>query len=102
MGIMVIPFWKAQQFTNTEIGAVSGILGAVATTLGGLLGGWFTTRYGIGRGLLVLGIFQAVSNLGYWAAALPGLGRYAVFTLSHVQLSFQLSSLLHSQEAGSD
>jgi MFS transporter, PAT family, beta-lactamase induction signal transducer AmpG len=81
MGIMVIPFWKAQQFTNTEIGAVSGILGSVATTLGGFIGGWFTTRFGIGRGLLVLGIFQAVSNLGYWAAALPGLGRYAVFTL---------------------
>jgi PAT family beta-lactamase induction signal transducer AmpG len=81
MGIMVIPFWKAQQFTNTEIGVVSGILGSVATTLGGFLGGWFTSRYGIGRGLLVLGIFQAVSNLGYWVAALPGLGRYAVFTL---------------------
>ena len=81
MGIMVIPFWKAQHFTNTEIGVVSGILGAVATTLGGFLGGWFTSRYGIGRGLLVLGIFQAVSNLGYWVAALPGLGRYAVFTL---------------------
>ena len=81
MGIMVIPFWKAQHFTNTEIGVVSGILGSVATTLGGFLGGWFTSRYGIGRGLLVLGIFQAVSNLGYWVAALPGLGRYAVFTL---------------------
>jgi len=81
MGIMVIPFWKAQQFTNTEIGVVSGILGSVATTLGAFLGGWFTSRFGIGRGLLVLGIFQAVSNLGYWVAALPGLGRYAVVTL---------------------
>jgi PAT family beta-lactamase induction signal transducer AmpG len=82
MGTMVIPFWKNQSFTNTEIGVVSGILGSVATTLGGLLGGWFTSRFGIGRSLWVLGIFQAVSNLGYWAAALPGMGRLALFHFS--------------------
>jgi PAT family beta-lactamase induction signal transducer AmpG len=28
-----------------------------------------------------MGILQAVSNLGYWAAALPGMGRYALFSL---------------------
>lgn len=82
MGIMVIPFWKNQAFTNTEIGVVSGILGSVATTLGGFLGGWFTSRFGIGTSLWVLGIFQAVSNLGYWVAALPGMGRLALFHLS--------------------
>jgi PAT family beta-lactamase induction signal transducer AmpG len=85
MGTMVIPFWKSQSFTNTEIGVVSGILGSVATTLGGFLGGWFTSRFGIGRSLWVLGIFQAVSNLGYWAAALPGMGRLALF---HISLPF--------------
>lgn len=82
MGTMVIPFWKNQAFTNTEIGMVSGLLGSVATTLGAFLGGWFTSRFGIGRSLWVLGIFQAVSNLGYWAAALPGMGRLALFNLS--------------------
>jgi PAT family beta-lactamase induction signal transducer AmpG len=81
MGTMVIPFWKNQTFTNTEIGLVSGLLGSVATTLGGFLGGWFTSRFGIGKSLWVLGIFQAVSNLGYWAAALPGMGRLALFHL---------------------
>jgi PAT family beta-lactamase induction signal transducer AmpG len=85
MGIMVIPFWKNQAFTNTEIGIVSGILGSVATTLGGFLGGWFTSRFGIGTSLWVLGIFQAVSNLGYWAAALPGMARLALF---HLPLPF--------------
>lgn len=89
MGTMVIPFWKSQAFTNTEIGVVSGLLGSVATTLGGLLGGWFTSRFGIGRSLWVLGIFQAISNLGYWAAALPGVGRQVLFhlTLPFSQLS---------------
>jgi len=81
MGIMVIPFWKSLAFSGTEIGVVSGILGSVATTLGGLAGGWFTSRFGIGTSLWALGIFQAVSNLGYWLAALPGLGRLALFAL---------------------
>jgi PAT family beta-lactamase induction signal transducer AmpG len=80
MGIMVIPFWKSLNFTGTQIGVVSGILGSVATTLGGLVGGWFTSRFGIGVSLWALGIFQAVSNLGYWLAALPGLGRLVLFT----------------------
>lgn len=81
MGIMVIPFWKSRSFSGTEIGVVSGILGSVATTLGGLVGGWFTSRFGIARSLWVLGIFQAASNLGYWAAALPGMGRLVLFSL---------------------
>jgi PAT family beta-lactamase induction signal transducer AmpG len=82
MGTMVIPFWKNQHFTNTEIGVVSGILGSLATSLGALLGGWFTSRFGIARSLWVLGLFQAVSNLGYWIAALPGMGRKVLFEIS--------------------
>ena len=85
MGIMVIPFWKSHAFTGTEIGVVSGILGSVASTLGGLVGGWFTSRFGIGISLWALGIFQAVSNLGYWVAALPGMGRLVLF---HIHLPF--------------
>jgi PAT family beta-lactamase induction signal transducer AmpG len=81
MGIMVIPFWKSLHFSGTQIGVVSGMLGSVASTLGGLLGGWFTSRFGIGTSLWVLGIFQAVSNLGYWLAALPGMGRLVLFHL---------------------
>ncbi|MFZ5448492.1 MAG: MFS transporter [Thermodesulfobacteriota bacterium] len=79
MGSMVSPFWKDQGFSGTQFGVVSGIFGAGATILGGLLGGGFTSRFGIGRGLWVLGILQAVSNLGYWVAALPGLGRRVLF-----------------------
>jgi PAT family beta-lactamase induction signal transducer AmpG len=78
---MVSPFWKDQGFSGTQFGVVSGIFGAVATIIGGLLGGGFTSRFGIGRGLWVLGILQAVSNLGYWVAALPGMGRRVLFSL---------------------
>ena len=91
MASMVSPFWKDQGFSGSEFGVVSGILGAGATILGGLLGGWATSRWGISRGLWTMGILQAVSNLGYWAAALPGMARYAVFTIALPFLSHPLA-----------
>ena len=84
MATMISPFWRDQGFSGTEFGVVSGILGSLATILGGLLGGVLTTRWGIGHGLWSMGIFQAVSNLGYWAAALPDMGRKVLFYLPFV------------------
>jgi PAT family beta-lactamase induction signal transducer AmpG len=72
LGPMVRPFWVDRQFTPVQIGAVPGTLGVIGTILGALLGGALTARWGIFRALWVLGIFQAVSNLGYaGVAALP-------------------------------
>jgi PAT family beta-lactamase induction signal transducer AmpG len=82
MGSMVSPFWVDQGFSRTEIGLVSGTFGAVATIFGGLLGGFLTSYWGIARGLWVLGALQACSNLGYWAAALPGVWRYTIYFAS--------------------
>jgi len=82
MASMVSPFWKDQGFSGTQFGLVSGIFGAVATILGGLLGGWLTSRWGIGKGLWTMGMLQAFSNLGYWAAALPGMGRYVLLQIT--------------------
>jgi len=85
MASMISPFWKDLGFSGTQYGLVSGILGSVATILGGLLGGWLTSRWGIGTGLWSMGMLQAFSNLGYWVAALPGMGKYALF---HISLPF--------------
>ncbi|MFW6112759.1 MAG: MFS transporter [Thermodesulfobacteriota bacterium] len=82
MASMVSPFWKDLGFSGTQYGLVSGIFGSAATILGGLLGGWLTSRWGIGTGLWSMGMLQAFSNLGYWAAALPGMGKYVLFHLS--------------------
>lgn len=82
MASMVSPFWKDQGFSATQFGTVSGLLGSVATILGGLVGGVLTSRWGIGRGIWTMGMFQAFSNLGYWAAALPGMSRRVLFELS--------------------
>jgi len=72
MGSMIYPFWVDRGFTLLEIGAVPGTVGVISTILGALLGGLLTSRWGIFKGLWVLGLFQAASNLVYaGAAALP-------------------------------
>ncbi len=70
MGFMVKPFWVDAGFTATQIGLVSVNLGLILSIAGGLVGGWFTDRVGIFKALWILGLFQALSNLGYvWAAS---------------------------------
>ena len=69
MGFMVKPFWVDAGFSATEIGLVSVNIGLGLSIAGGLVGGWYTDRAGIFKGLWVLGLFQALSNLGYAIAA---------------------------------
>ncbi len=82
LGSMVSPFWVDQGFSRTEIGLISGTLGTVLNILGSLLGGFLTSYWGIATGLWALGAFQAVSNLGYFAAAIPGVWRYTIYLAS--------------------
>jgi len=69
MGFMVKPFWVDAGFSPAQIGLVSVNLGLALSIAGGLVGGWYVDRRGIFRGLWVLGLWQAASNLVYaWAA----------------------------------
>lgn len=69
MGFMVKPFWVDAGFTAAEIGLVSVNLGLVLSIAGGLAGGWYADRAGLFKALWVLGLAQALSNLGYALAA---------------------------------
>ena len=69
MGFMVKPFWVDAGFTATEIGLVSVNIGLGLSIAGGIAGGWYTDRAGIFKALWVLGLFQALSNIGYAVAA---------------------------------
>jgi PAT family beta-lactamase induction signal transducer AmpG len=69
MGFMVKPFWVDAGFTPAQIGLVSVNVGLALSIAGGLVGGWYVDRAGIYKGLWVLGIAQAMSNLGYALAA---------------------------------
>ncbi len=66
---MTRPFWVDRGFSLEEIGAVLTTGRMVATLAGAMLGGVLTSRLGIGTALWTLGLLQAGSNLGYWAAA---------------------------------
>lgn len=58
-------------FSPTDVGAVKGV-GIVATLLGALLGGIMMTRTGLVPSLLIFGVLQAASNLGFAAVAIVG------------------------------
>lgn len=58
-------------FSSTDVGAVKG-LGIFATLLGAFVGGLLMARSGLVRSLLIFGVLQAVSNLGFVALAVAG------------------------------
>ena len=53
-------------FDPGEVGIVNKTLGLAATIVGALFGGSLMVRLGLYRSLMLFGILQAVSNLGYW------------------------------------
>jgi PAT family beta-lactamase induction signal transducer AmpG len=59
-------------FSQTEIGAIQGGMGLLATIVGTLAGGAILSKIGINRSLWVFGGLQAVSNLAYFVLALVG------------------------------
>jgi PAT family beta-lactamase induction signal transducer AmpG len=95
MGFMVKPFWVDSGFTATEIGLVSVNLGLGLSIAGGLAGGWYADRVGIFRALWVLGLAQAVSNLGYAfaAGAVPHDPTGASLTDAHRAIVYAASGL---------
>ena len=69
---MIKPFWLDNGFSVQQIGWVQTTLGVGASIVGALAGGAATKWLGTWRALWVLGIVQAASNLGYYAAAAAG------------------------------
>ena len=95
MGFMVKPFWVDSGFTATQIGLVSVNIGLLLSILGGIAGGWFTDRVGIFHALWILGLFQALSNLGYvWAAGvIPAMASGQALTADHQAIMYGASAL---------
>ncbi len=65
VGNMATPFLLDVGYSKTEIGAIQGTFGFMATTVGVIGGGLVITKIGIYRSLWVFGGLQALSNLGY-------------------------------------
>ncbi len=58
-------------FSATDVGAVKGV-GILATLLGALLGGVMMARSRLVQSLLVFGVLQAVSNIGFVVVSVVG------------------------------
>ena len=66
---MSTPFLLKIGFSQTDIGAIQGGLGLLATIVGALAGGAILSKIGINRSLWIFGGLQAVSNLAYFILA---------------------------------
>lgn len=95
IGLMIKPFWVDAGFGAAEIGLVSVNIGLVLSIVGGLAGGWFTDRVGIFHSLWILGLAQAVSNLGYvWAATvIPHVSPELPILFEHKALIYSASAM---------
>mgnify|MGYP001815459238 CR=1 FL=1 len=97
MGFMIKPFWVDSGFSATQIGLVSVNIGLALSIAGGIAGGWFTDRMGIFRGLWILGLLQAGSNLGYaWVAAVIPAAEAGAPVALHYQAMMYTASALES------
>ena len=72
MAPMTKPFLLDRGLSLQVVGDFVTPLMIVATVAGALLGGWLTRRWGVFTALWTLGLAQALSNLGYAAAAFHG------------------------------
>lgn len=62
---LLTPFLLQTGFTNTQIADATKLVGLIASIIGALLGGAVVARVGLARSLLVFGLLQAATNLGY-------------------------------------
>ncbi len=62
---MTTPFILATGYTKTDIGTVAKSFGMVATILGGIIGGTVMLRMNLKVSLILFGVLQAVSTLGF-------------------------------------
>ena len=74
-GSLMTPFLlQAMQYSTAEVGVVNKVIGLWLTIGGALLGGALMLKLGLWRALLLFGVLQMVSNLGFWWLAVNGRG----------------------------
>ncbi|BAZ50846.1 major facilitator superfamily protein [Nostoc sp. NIES-4103] len=82
---MSTPFLLQTGFTQTDIGAIQGGLGLIATIVGTLAGGAVLSKIGLNRSLWVFGGLQALSNLAYLLLAQVGKNYQALVLTINIE-----------------
>jgi PAT family beta-lactamase induction signal transducer AmpG len=74
-GSLMTPFLlKSMAYTSAEVGVVNKVIGLWLTIGGALVGGLLMIKLGLWRALLLFGVLQMASNLGFWWLAVNGQG----------------------------
>jgi PAT family beta-lactamase induction signal transducer AmpG len=74
-GSLMTPFLlQGMQYGPAEVGVVNKVIGLWLTIAGAIVGGALMIRLGLWRSLLLFGILQMASNLGFWWLAVSGRG----------------------------
>ncbi len=74
-GSLMTPFLlKSMAYASAEVGVVNKVIGLWLTIGGALLGGLLMLKLGLWRALMLFGVLQLLSNLGFWWLAVNGKG----------------------------
>ena len=74
-GSLMTPFLlQSMAYSPAEVGVVNKVIGLWLTIAGALLGGVLMLKLGLWRSLLLFGLLQMASNLGFWWLAVNGKG----------------------------
>ncbi len=74
-GSLMTPFLlKTMLYSTAEVGVVNKLIGLWLTIGGALLGGALMLKLGLWRALMLFGILQMLSNIGFWWLAVSGKG----------------------------
>ena len=77
-GALMTPFLlTSMQYSSAEVGVVNKLIGLWLTIGGALLGGALMLKLGLWRALMLFGVLQLLSNLGFWWLAVNGKGAMA-------------------------
>lgn len=81
-GSLLTPFLiKGVGFSQAEIGVVNKVIGMWLTIFGAILGGVLMVKLRLYKALMLFGVMQMLSNLGFWMVAVLGKGSWGSFTL---------------------
>jgi PAT family beta-lactamase induction signal transducer AmpG len=74
-GSLMTPFLlQGMAFSSAEVGVVNKVIGLWLTIFGALVGGALMFKLGLWRALMLFGILQMASNMGFWWLAVSGKG----------------------------
>ncbi len=88
-GSLMTPFLlQSMAYSSAEVGVVNKIIGLWLTIGGALLGGALMLKLGLYRALMLFGVLQMASNVGFWWLASAGKGQLTGLTIPAFDLGF--------------